>query len=120
MAVVSGGTSFHKMRSAGFEDVDSANKANRAISWWWTAPETADDPAVDGLLTFCKTHADIVTTVIMRCGVVTCCRTGNYTLPMPHPQSIFVTENLAQFQHKPAPRSLALSSLLGRRHWRVR
>lgn len=48
----------------------------RSISWWWAAPRAVDDPAVQGLVDFCRAHKDIVTTVIMRCGIVTCCRAG--------------------------------------------
>ncbi len=46
----------------------------RTISWWWDAPASADDPRVDGLLAWSRAHADIVTTVIARCGIVTCVR----------------------------------------------
>ena len=48
----------------------------RAVSWWWHAPSTSDDPAVDKMLDFVRAHTDIVTTVIMHCGVLTCCRDG--------------------------------------------
>lgn len=46
---------------------------NRAISWW-AEPLTGAD--ADGLVAFAKKHRTIVTTVILECGVVTCCRTG--------------------------------------------
>ena len=42
----------------------------------------ADDPGVDGLLAFAKAHANIVSTVIMKCGVVTC--QTNYSTPRSH------------------------------------
>jgi hypothetical protein len=48
----------------------------RAVSWWWDTPASADDPAVAATLEFCKQHRDIVTTLIMRCNVLTCCRAG--------------------------------------------
>ena len=43
---------------------------------------TADDPGVDGLLAFAKAHTSIVSTVIMKCGVVTC--QTNYSTPRSH------------------------------------
>lgn len=52
----------------------------RQISWWWSSTDsecgnaTAPCPEVDALLGFVQAHPSIVTTVIMRCGVVTCCR----------------------------------------------
>ena len=50
---------------------------SREIHWWWSGEGmNASDPAVDGLLSFCTQHRNIVTTVMMRCGLVTCCRTG--------------------------------------------
>ena len=48
----------------------------RAVSWWWDTPPSADDPAVAATLEFCTQHRDIVTTLIMRCNVLTCCRAG--------------------------------------------
>jgi hypothetical protein len=48
----------------------------RAVSWWWTAPRSPDDPGVQAFLDFCKAHRPIVTTVIMNCDVRTCCRLG--------------------------------------------
>ena len=44
----------------------------RSIGWWWTAPATASDPAVDAMLTFVKENTGIVSTLIMECGIVTC------------------------------------------------
>ncbi len=51
----------------------SSSANTRAISWW-AEPLTAAD--ADGLVSFAKKHRSIVTTVILECGVVTCCRTG--------------------------------------------
>ena len=45
----------------------------RSISWWAEPLSAAD---ADGLVAFAKKHRPIVTTVILECGVVTCCRTG--------------------------------------------
>lgn len=53
-----------------------AGTPRRNISWWWDTPNSADDPAVEATLSFCKTHRHIVSTLIMRCNVLTCCRTG--------------------------------------------
>ena len=56
---------------------DESGASSRQVDWWWSGEDTnASDPAVEGLLSFCKQHRSIVTTVMMRCGVVTCCRTG--------------------------------------------
>eukprot|EP01052_Picozoa_sp_SAG31_P025123 SAG31_NODE_2184_length_6244_cov_3.004882_5_plen_582_part_00 len=53
------------------------NTATRTVSWWWSGMGTnASDPAVRGLLEFCQRHRSIVTTVMMRCGLLTCCHTG--------------------------------------------
>ena len=41
--------------------------ANR-VGWWWDAPTSADDPRVNGLLSFAQENTDIVSTVLMRCG----------------------------------------------------
>ena len=46
--------------------------ADRSISWWVQPPHDADDPAVGALLTWVKAHKNIVTTLIMECGVETC------------------------------------------------
>lgn len=54
----------------------------RQISWWWSSPLTADDPGVEGLLQFATNNTDIVTTVIARCGIVTCVR--NVSTHRPH------------------------------------
>ena len=49
----------------------------RSISWWWSGMHVnASDPSVQQLLDFCKTRKNIVTTVMMRCGLLTCCRHG--------------------------------------------
>ena len=55
---------------------DDTPAPSRSISWWWDTPATADDPAVEATLKFCREHRDIVQTLIMRCNVLTCCRTG--------------------------------------------
>eukprot|EP01051_Picozoa_sp_SAG22_P015227 SAG22_NODE_1962_length_3242_cov_2.053452_1_plen_265_part_00 len=47
--------------------------SRRAVSWW-AAPTTAADAAA--LVVFAKEHRSVVTTVILECGVLTCCRTG--------------------------------------------
>lgn len=52
------------------------SRTPRAISWWWDTPASADDPAVAATLEFCTQHREIVTTLIMRCNVLTCCRAG--------------------------------------------
>lgn len=46
--------------------------AKKSISWWWTSPSTPNDPGVDGFLNFVTNNTDIVSSVIMNCGVVTC------------------------------------------------
>ena len=49
------------------------SSARRAISWWWTGMNlNATSPEVDAMLGFCREHRDIVSTLIMRCGVLTC------------------------------------------------
>lgn len=51
--------------------------SSRSVGWWWNgAGLSASAPAVHGLLDFCTRNRAIVTTVMMRCGVHTCCRTG--------------------------------------------
>jgi hypothetical protein len=51
--------------------------AGRSISWWWTGMHlNATSPEVEAMLSFCREHRDIVSTLIMRCGVLTCCRAG--------------------------------------------
>ena len=54
----------------------------RQISWWWSSPATEDDPGVKGLLNFVSNNTDIVTTIIARCGIVTCVR--NTSTHRPH------------------------------------
>ena len=49
----------------------SAPAAARRIGWWWDAPSSADDPAVAALLSFCKTHKTIVSSILMQCGPTT-------------------------------------------------
>lgn len=52
----------------------------RSVSWWWATSmddcsnSSAPCPEVDALVNFTKAHPTIVHTVIMRCGIVTCCR----------------------------------------------
>ena len=46
----------------------------------------ASDPSVTGLLDFCRKNKDIVSTVMMRCGLLTCCRTGLHDCDNPAPQ----------------------------------
>ena len=43
----------------------------RRVGWWWDAPATADDPAVDALLAFSRNHTSIVSSILMRCGPTT-------------------------------------------------
>jgi hypothetical protein len=43
----------------------------REIGWWWISPPTTNDPGVEGLLAFARKHKRIVSTIIMRCGVLT-------------------------------------------------
>ena len=65
------------LTDAGDESTPTAAPSGREINWWWSGEDTnATDPAVAGLLNFSKQHRNIVTTVMMRCGLVTCCRTG--------------------------------------------
>jgi hypothetical protein len=59
----------------------ASDRPPRQISWWWTSPDAADDPGVDGLLTFCSDHRSIITTVIMNCGVHTCERNSSTHRP---------------------------------------
>eukprot|EP00038_Savillea_parva_P011118 m.195216 g.195216 ORF g.195216 m.195216 type:complete len:454 (-) comp19427_c0_seq1:180-1541(-) len=56
----------------------STTTSDRAISWWWATEwnEPANSTRVDALVDFVKAHPTIVTTLIMRCGLVTCCRKG--------------------------------------------
>ena len=42
---------------------------NRSISWWW---DDDHHVSIDGLVSFCKEHRDIVTRVMMLCEVFTC------------------------------------------------
>eukprot|EP01052_Picozoa_sp_SAG31_P046273 SAG31_NODE_8781_length_1388_cov_1.579519_1_plen_124_part_00 len=41
----------------------------RRIGWWWDAPESAQDPAVDALLAWCQKHKSIASSILMRCAV---------------------------------------------------
>ena len=59
----------------------------RQVGWWWSSPRGDDpavvDPAVDYLISFATKHRNIVTTMIMHCGVNTC--VTNYSLPRGSP-----------------------------------
>ena len=59
----------------------NGERRNRSISWWWSSPATADDPGVDGLLNFVSNNTDIVSSVMMRCGVYTCLRNESSARP---------------------------------------
>jgi hypothetical protein len=56
--------------------VEVSSAEQRAVSWWWAAPDSLDDPGVQAFLDFAKAHRPIITTVIMNCDVRTCCRLG--------------------------------------------
>ena len=43
----------------------------RKIGWWWEAPTSSSDPSIEALLNFSRHHANIMSTVLMRCGVTT-------------------------------------------------
>lgn len=51
----------------------------RSISWWWVGDTI--NPGVDAFLSFCRNHSNIVTTVIMRCGIQTCFRNQSTSKP---------------------------------------
>jgi hypothetical protein len=53
-----------------------AAAGGRSIGWWWHPPANASDPAVSAMLAWSAAHTDIVSTVMLHCGVLTCCRTG--------------------------------------------
>lgn len=53
----------------------------RTVSWWWTAPEDPEDPEVAGLLSFAKRNTDIISSIMMRCGVYTCIRNESSSRP---------------------------------------
>jgi hypothetical protein len=59
----------------------TVDSQQRSISWWVQPPHEANDPAVDALLGWVKSHKHIVTTLIMECGVETC--THNTTAGAP-------------------------------------
>lgn len=44
----------------------------REIGWWFNCPDTVDDPGVDGALKWVTAHTNIVSTIMMRCGIYTC------------------------------------------------
>lgn len=46
----------------------------RAVGWWWVG-DAAEDADVEAMLKFVTANHDIVSSLIMRCGVVTCVRT---------------------------------------------
>ena len=77
MVIAGVSSSANEASSAAGSIAASGELSARSISWWWTGMHmNATAPEVEGLLSFCREHRDIVTTVIMRCGVLTCCRTG--------------------------------------------
>jgi hypothetical protein len=53
--------------------------AKREIGWWFSCPETADDPGVEGVISWAKRNPTIIHTIIMHCGIVTCAT--NYSAP---------------------------------------
>ena len=59
--------------------------AKREIGWWFYCPASADDPAVDGALKWVTEHKNIVSTIMMHCGIYTCAvnhsapRGGNFS-----------------------------------------
>ena len=63
-------------------DPKSVSLAMPAISWWVSNLVSGCDdpagpcPAADALLGWLNANSDIVDTLILRCGVFTCCRTG--------------------------------------------
>ena len=57
--------------AAGQEGVNTP-PSKREIGWWFNCPDTVDDPAVDGALQWVTAHTNIVSTIMMRCGVYTC------------------------------------------------
>ena len=59
----------------------AATASQRSISWWWAPPASPTDPAVDAAIEFCSLHKNIVTTVIARCGILTCVRNTSTSRP---------------------------------------
>jgi hypothetical protein len=57
----------------------AAQPPSKRIGWWWDAPATATDPAVDALLGFVRDHPTIVSSIMMRCGPTT--RNGTVGVP---------------------------------------
>ena len=55
------------------------------IGWWFYCPDSADDPSVDGALKWVTEHKNIVSTLMMHCGIYTCAvnhsapRGGNFS-----------------------------------------
>ena len=62
---------------------DASPPEQRKIGWWFGCPQTADDPAVDGVIRWAKANPSILHTLIMHCGIYTC--QTNYSAPRGSP-----------------------------------
>jgi hypothetical protein len=59
----------HCVLAKKMDDEISSFSTRRAVSWWWDSEHSG---SADGLINFCREHTNIVTRVMLCCGVFTC------------------------------------------------
>ena len=64
---------------------DTVSTPKPEIGWWFYCPDSADHPGVEGALKWVTEHKNIVSTLMMHCGIYTCAvnhsapRGGNFS-----------------------------------------